>query len=170
MRLILTFLAGIVAACIGIWVVAALSPQIRAGLIHLMDGKTSSQFDRAVMEAASPNSDSLNSLLLGDLSVDAFSLTALKASQVDCRRGVISTLERNEFRVDIVSDEIRFASVKNVFPGLNKNFGEIRGLAKCTSSSDDTLSNIQLSIAVHGEPEGRDLSKIRDDLSRIWPR
>jgi hypothetical protein len=164
MEYLIALMVGMVLGALGVAAIGISVPKLGEKAINFLGGKTQVQFDKALESAiALSGSDILDDVIGGGLSVEAASLIDLKASQVDCRRGVISTLEQGGYNVDLIGDDIRFQS-------KDKKSGEVRGLARCTTSQGDSVSDIQLSIGARGRPTGEDITVIRNRLSKIWGR
>lgn len=100
---------------------------------------------------ATPNRDIIEEVIWGELSVDAFILNRVKASLVDCRRGVISTFENNGFDVHLKEQKIIFTQG-----------ADIRGLASCKASRKDTISDIHIAIALHGNANRKILETLKE--------
>jgi hypothetical protein len=162
MRYLIALMVGVVLGALGVAAVGTYVPRLGEKAISFLGGKTPAEFDRALASIqALRDSDLLCEVIGGGLSVEAASLINLKASQVDCRRGVISTLEQGGFNVDLIGDDIRFQSKDN-------KKGEVRGLARCTTSQGDSVSDIQLSIGARGRAAAEDINSIKAQLARIW--
>ena len=163
MRSAIILFIGFFLGIASVFVSGTLSSKIEKELIHFFNGKTMSEFKLATEYIKiDSQADLFNEILDGaGLDVQAFSLFNRKASEVDCRRGVISTLEQNNLKVTLKGQEIQF-ELKDT------SKGNIKGIASCKVHDSDSLSDIFFSVAVSGKPDIFPSEKIQRDLILIW--